>query len=67
MPAAADIRLLIAVVSLGGGTGSLANCLGEGHQIVVGRRGRAELAVVADHFPAARSGEPARMGLTEVV
>ena len=67
MPAAAEVGLLIAVVSLGGGTGSLANCLREGHQVVVGRRGRAELAVVADQIPAARGREPAGVGLAEVV
>ena len=47
--------------------GCLAHRVGEGNQVIVARRGRTELAVVADQIPPPRCGQPAGMRLAEVV
>lgn len=66
MAAAADVGL-VGILSLGYRAGRLADRFGKRHQIVVARRGRAELAVVAHQVPAAGRREAAGMGLAEVI
>ncbi len=50
-----------------GWPGGFADSVGQGDQVIGGRRGRLELAVEADQLPAAGGGEAARVGLAQVV
>src|SRR4051812_6161742 len=68
MPAPTDrVGLVVVIVPLGDGTGGFADRLGERDEIVVGRWGRTELAVVPHQVPATRSGQAPGMRLAEVV
>ena len=71
MTAAAGLVRGYGVVLIGagrrGGASRLTDGVGEGDQVVSGRRRRGEVAVVADEFPASRGGEAACVGFTEVV
>ena len=67
MTAPADVRLVVVITLVGCRSRRFAHGLGEGHEIVVGRRGWAELTVVAHEIPAAGRRQSASVGLAEIV
>ena len=67
MAAPADERRLVRILTLGDRARRFAHRLRERQKIVAGRRGRAELTVVAHQIPAPGRGQSAGMGLAEVV
>jgi len=48
-------------------SGGLADCLGQGHQVITAGRWWIELALVTDELPPARRGQPAGVALAQVV